>query len=67
MPSRLGPTLIRPGSRGRLKLRSSNPLDAPAIYANYLADIAGHGRDASGCESLPGGSPLLRLSTNSAV
>lgn len=34
----LGPTLIRPTSRGRLKLRSSSPLDAPAIYANYLAD-----------------------------
>jgi choline dehydrogenase len=34
----LGPTLIRPFSRGHLKLRSNNPLDAPAIYANYLAD-----------------------------
>jgi choline dehydrogenase len=34
----LGPTAIRPFSRGRLKLRSSNPLDAPAILANYFAD-----------------------------
>ncbi len=34
----LGPTLIRPFSRGRLKLRSNNPLDAPAIHANYFAD-----------------------------
>lgn len=34
----LGPTAIRPFSRGRLKLRSSNPLDAPAIHANYLDD-----------------------------
>jgi choline dehydrogenase len=34
----LGPTLIRPHSRGRMSLRSSNPLDAPVIQANYLAD-----------------------------
>jgi choline dehydrogenase len=34
----LGPTMIRPFSRGWLKLRSSNPLDAPAIHANYFAD-----------------------------
>ncbi|HWZ43273.1 MAG TPA: GMC oxidoreductase [Candidatus Saccharimonadales bacterium] len=34
----LGPTLVRPRSRGRISLRSSNPLDAPAIVANYLAD-----------------------------
>ncbi|HET7873671.1 MAG TPA: choline dehydrogenase [Terriglobales bacterium] len=34
----LGPTLIRPHSRGRLTLRSSNPLDAPLLRANYLAD-----------------------------
>ncbi len=34
----LGPTAIRPFSRGRLRLRSSNPLDAPAIQANYLSD-----------------------------
>src|SRR5579864_1614353 len=33
-----GPTLIRPFSRGRLTLRSSNPLDAPLIRANYFAD-----------------------------
>ena len=34
----LGPTLIRPYSRGRITLRSSNPLDAPVIQANYLSD-----------------------------
>ena len=34
----LGPTFIRPGSRGRLTLRSSNPLDSPLIHANYFAD-----------------------------
>ena len=34
----LGPTLIRPHSRGKLALRSNNPLDAPVIHANYLAD-----------------------------
>jgi len=32
------PTLIRPNSRGRITLRSSNPLDAPLIHANYFAD-----------------------------
>jgi len=30
--------LIRPNSRGRITLRSSNPLDAPLIHANYFAD-----------------------------
>jgi choline dehydrogenase-like flavoprotein len=33
-----GPTLVHPQSRGRLALRSSNPLDAPRIQANYFAD-----------------------------
>jgi choline dehydrogenase len=33
-----GPTLIRPYSRGRITLRSSNPLDSPQIRANYFAD-----------------------------
>jgi len=33
-----GPTLIHPRSTGRLNLRSSNPLDAPRIYANYFAE-----------------------------
>ena len=32
------PTLIRPNSRGRITLRSSNPLDPPLIHANYFAD-----------------------------
>jgi len=30
--------LIHPNSRGRITLRSSNPLDAPLIHANYFAD-----------------------------
>jgi choline dehydrogenase len=34
----MGPTLVRPYSVGRLRLRSSNPVDAPGIAANYLAD-----------------------------
>jgi choline dehydrogenase-like flavoprotein len=34
----LGPTGIRPFSKGRLTLRSSNPLDSPLIHANYYAD-----------------------------
>ena len=33
-----GPTHIRPGSRGRISLRSHDPLDAPHIHANYLSD-----------------------------
>jgi choline dehydrogenase len=33
-----GPTLVHPQSRGRLALRSSNPLDSPLIQANYFAD-----------------------------
>jgi choline dehydrogenase len=36
----IGPTLIAPRSRGRITLQSSNPLEAPAIHANYLADGA---------------------------
>jgi choline dehydrogenase len=35
-----GPTLITPESRGEISLRSANPLDAPAIRANYLATVA---------------------------
>jgi choline dehydrogenase len=34
----VGPTLLHPYSRGSITLRSSNPLDAPAIRANYFAD-----------------------------
>jgi choline dehydrogenase len=33
-----GPTLLHPHSRGEIRLRSSNPLDAPAIRANYFSD-----------------------------
>lgn len=33
-----GPTMIRPHSRGRIALRSSNPLDSPVIHANYFQD-----------------------------
>lgn len=32
-----GPTLIAPESRGKISLRSSNPLEPPAIQANYLS------------------------------
>jgi choline dehydrogenase len=35
-----GPTLITPESRGSVSLRSANPLDAPAIRANYLSTSA---------------------------
>jgi choline dehydrogenase len=33
----IGPTLVRPESRGRIRLRSSEPTDPPLIQANYLA------------------------------
>lgn len=33
-----GPTLIRPRSTGHISLRSSNPLDAPRIFANYFSE-----------------------------
>ena len=32
-----GPTLITPESRGSISLKSANPLDPPAIRANYLS------------------------------
>src|SRR5271156_1595037 len=35
-----GPTLITPESRGTISLRTANPLDAPAIRANYLSTDA---------------------------
>ncbi len=33
----IGPTLVSPQSRGKLVLRSADPTQHPAIYANYLA------------------------------
>jgi choline dehydrogenase len=36
----LGPTLLRPRSRGRITLASADPLRAPRIEPNYLADEA---------------------------
>jgi choline dehydrogenase len=35
-----GPTLVTPESRGSISLRTTNPLDAPAIRANYLSTDA---------------------------
>jgi len=32
------PVLLRPRSRGVIKLRSRNPFDYPLIYPNYLSD-----------------------------
>jgi choline dehydrogenase len=34
----IGPTLIRPESRGEIKLRSVDPSDPPRIFARYLSD-----------------------------
>lgn len=39
----LGPTLIRPESRGSIQLSSANPLDPPRIDPNYLASEADAG------------------------
>jgi choline dehydrogenase len=35
-----GPTLVTPESRGSISLKSANPLEAPAIRANYLSTAA---------------------------
>jgi choline dehydrogenase len=35
-----GPTLITPESRGSISLHTTNPLDAPAVRANYLSTDA---------------------------
>jgi choline dehydrogenase len=35
-----GPTLVTPESRGEITLKSADPLDAPAIRANYLSTDA---------------------------
>jgi len=35
-----GPTLVAPESRGSISLKSANPLDPPAIRANYLSTDA---------------------------
>ena len=34
----IGATLLHPFSRGDIRLRSNNPLDAPAIRGNYFSD-----------------------------
>jgi choline dehydrogenase len=34
----IGPTMLRPRSRGSVRLRSADPLEVPAIDPNYLAD-----------------------------
>ena len=34
----IGPTLLRPKSRGRIALRSADPLAPPAIQPNYLSE-----------------------------
>ncbi|KAJ4430916.1 hypothetical protein ANN_19509 [Periplaneta americana] len=36
---KITPTLLRPKSKGTIKLRSSNPADPPVINANYLSHV----------------------------
>jgi choline dehydrogenase-like flavoprotein len=58
-----GPTLVRPQSRGRLTLRSSNPLDSPLIQANYFADARDMQRMLEGVKlarSLAASGPLAK-------
>ena len=45
-------TLIYPGSRGTVRLKSSNPLDAPLIDYNYFSDSADVELLAEGTETL---------------
>jgi choline dehydrogenase len=33
----MGPTLVRPRSRGRVSIRSADPMQAPAVDPNYLS------------------------------
>jgi len=35
----LVPIILRPRSRGRMKLRSKDPFHAPLLYANYFEDV----------------------------
>jgi choline dehydrogenase len=44
----LNPTLLSPMSRGRIRLRTRNPHDAPSIDPGYLADSADVGPLAEG-------------------
>ena len=34
--------MLRPKSRGTIRLKSANPVEKPAIHANYLSDAAGY-------------------------
>jgi len=36
----IGPTLVAPQSRGRIRLRSADPLEAPSILGNHLTQAA---------------------------
>ncbi len=49
----LGPTLVRPKSRGNIRLNSSDPFTSPAIQANYLSE-------SSDLETLVAGLNLAR-------
>ncbi|KAK0064398.1 glucose dehydrogenase [FAD quinone] [Biomphalaria pfeifferi] len=55
------PTLLRPESRGRLTLKSSDPFDYPAIFANYLVqpeDVALLIRGIEECKKIVLSEPL---------
>ncbi|MGB9402109.1 MAG: choline dehydrogenase [Candidatus Acidiferrales bacterium] len=46
----IGPTLIRPESRGRIRLRTTFPMDPPRIEPNYLSHASEVGTFVAGIE-----------------
>jgi choline dehydrogenase len=48
----IGPTLIRPESRGEIKLRSADPGDPPRIFARYLSDRRDLGTLVAGVKTM---------------
>ncbi|MBM3347360.1 MAG: choline dehydrogenase, partial [Betaproteobacteria bacterium] len=65
----IGAYQLRPQSRGFVRLRSKNPLDAPVIQTNYLAEAIDQGVITEAlkmCRRLANGQPLARYCANEA-